>query len=78
MAQKSIGGKSNSFKTFKYKKSKTINNLLYFTMVARSSLRLTNLWLSDSRLSWNLEVLVSLERAKPEDPMKNSRSKDEN
>ena len=31
-----------------------------------------------SRLNWNLEVLVFVERGKPENPEKNPRSKDEN
>ena len=39
--------------------------------VARNSPRLMNLWPSDSRLNWNLEMLVFEERGKPEYPEKN-------
>ena len=39
--------------------------------VARYSPRLINLWPSDSRSNWNLEMLVFEERGKPEYPEKN-------
>ena len=38
----------------------------------------TNLWSSDYRSNWNLEVLVFVEGAKPENPEENPGSKDEN
>ena len=41
-------------------------------------MRLTNLWPSDPRSNWNLEVLVFEEGGKPENPEKNPWSKDEN
>ena len=41
-------------------------------------MRVTNLWPSDSRSNWNLEMLVLEERGKPENPEKNPRSKDKN
>ena len=46
--------------------------------MARNSPRLINLWPSDSRSNWNLEMLVFEERGKPEYRRKTSRSKDEN
>ena len=39
--------------------------------VAHNSPRLINLWPSDSRSNWNLEMLVFEERGKPEHPEKN-------
>ena len=39
--------------------------------MARNSPRLVNLWPSDSRSNWNLEMLVFEERGKPEYPKKN-------
>ena len=41
-------------------------------------IRLTNPWPSNSRLNWNLEMLIFVEGGKPENPEKNPRSKDEN
>ena len=41
-------------------------------------MRLTNSWPSNSRSNWNLEMLSFVEGGKPENPEKNSLSKDEN
>ena len=40
-------------------------------MTRNSTIRLTNLWPSNSRLNWNLEMSVFEERGKPEYPEKN-------
>jgi len=45
--------------------------------VTHNSLRLKNPWLSNSRSKWNLEMLVFEDGGKPENPEKNSQSKDE-
>ena len=47
-------------------------------LLFNSLLRPTNLWPSDSRSNWNLEMLVFEEGGKPENPEKNPQSKDEN
>ena len=39
-------------------------------MTLDSLLQLTSLWASDSRLNWNLEILIFEERGKPEHPEK--------
>ena len=46
--------------------------------VTHNSLQLINPWPSNSRLNWNLEMLVFEEGGKPENPEKNPRSKGEN
>ncbi len=61
-----------------YAEAEIKKNQLCFTRIARNSLRLINLWPSDSRSNWNLEVLVYVKGGKPENPEKNPRSKDEN
>ena len=55
-----------------------IKSICLMRVTLDSLLRLTNLWPSDSRSNWNLEMLVFEERAKPEYPEKTFRSKDEN
>ena len=52
-------------------------NQLCVTRVTLNSLTTDNLWPSDSRSNWNVEMLVFVEGGKPENPVKNSRSKDE-
>ena len=47
-------------------------------MTLNSLLRPTNLWSSDSRSNWNLEMLVFEEGGRPESPEKNPRNWDEN
>ena len=44
----------------------------------QSDKQLINLWPSNSRSNWNLEMLVFEERGKPENPEKNPWSKGEN
>ena len=46
--------------------------------MTHNSLQLTNLWPSNSRSNWNLEMLVFEEGGKPENPEKNPQSKGEN
>jgi len=46
--------------------------------VAHYSLPLTNLWPSNSRSNWNLEMLIFEEGGNSENPEKNPRSKGEN
>ena len=46
--------------------------------VTHNSLQLINLWPLNSRLNWNLEMLVFEERGKPENLEKNPQSKGEN
>ena len=45
--------------------------------VTHNSLQLINPWPSNSRLNWNLEMLVFEEGGKPENPEQNPRSKGE-
>ena len=47
-------------------------------MTLNSVLRPTNLWPSDSRWNWDLEMFVFEEGGKPENPEKNPQSRDEN
>ena len=46
--------------------------------VTHNSNQLKNLWPSNSRSNWNLEMLVFEEGRKPENPEKNPQSKGEN
>ena len=46
--------------------------------MTHNSLQLINLWPSNPRSNWNLEMLVFEEVGKPENPEKNPRSKAEN
>ena len=51
---------------------------LCLTRVTHNGLQVINLWPSNSRSNWNLEMLVFEEGGKPENSEKNPRSKGEN
>ena len=59
-------------------KGKKKKNSLCLTRVARNSPRLINLWPSNSRSNWNLEMLVLRRGENRSTQRKTSRSKDEN
>ena len=58
--------------------NESINQLCLTRETLNSLLRLTNLWPSDSRSNWNLEMLVFEERENRSTRRETSRSKDEN